>query len=435
MNRLKQRHLVLPLAFIALVFAAEVESQDKAKRQTLLEARKGHKTKLVENAYERAGPAKLPPTKIFDLVQYPSRVGKLSAYLTPDPKDKKTRPIVIWMGDGFEGLTESLWEEETAMLREAGFLVCCPSVRGENENPGKFELAYGEVDDLVAAVDYVSKLAYVDSKRVYLLGYGRGGTLSLLTALATDKIRAAFSLCGYVSMDALLADGKGYGNTPFDAKDKKERTLRSASAFIETLKTPTFYFGLRGTKSVVGVKEMGKRSLGAKAPLSVSIVKHDDEAEFGPPMIDLILGKLKKDTGPKCQISISSKDVAEAMQEHMKALEKQENATREAGDLRTLARLKEALADFSKAHKLDHYFIGRDKAAMEGALKDAGKEWKVLSGLETERDDDGKNYYYFSVSTTFPLTLKNVFAASKQCASFAKKHKLQYDGWGTKPIP
>ncbi|MDF1662691.1 MAG: prolyl oligopeptidase family serine peptidase, partial [Planctomycetota bacterium] len=182
MNRLKKLPLLLSLALLALTFASEAESQDKTKPQTLLEARKGYKTKLIENAYERSGPAKFPPARIFDLVQYPSKVGKLSAYLTPDPKDKKKHPVVIWIGDGFDGLKKSLWEEDTAMLRDAGFLVCCPSFRGENENPGQFELAYGEVDDVVAAVDYVSKLSYVDSKRVYLLGYGRGGTLAMLAA-------------------------------------------------------------------------------------------------------------------------------------------------------------------------------------------------------------------------------------------------------------
>lgn len=435
MTLLKKLPLHLVLALLALAFASEAESQDKAKSQTLMEARRGHKTKLIENAYERSGPAKFPPPKIFDLVQYPSPVGKLSAYFTPDPKDKKKHPVVIWLGDGFDGLKKSLWEEDTAMLREAGFLVFCPSLRGENENPGKFELAYGEVDDVVAAVNFVSKVSCVDSKRVYLLGYGRGGTLALLAALATEKLRAAFSLSGFVSMDALLGDGKGYGNTPFDLKDKTERRLRSASAFIETLKTPTYYFGLSDSKSSQGVKAMAKSALAAKAPLSVSILKHDAEAEFAPPMIDLILGKIKKDTGPQCQIGMTGGEVALALKRHRDALEKQEKATREAGDLRTLARLKEALADFSKAHKLDHYFIGRNKAAIEVALKDAGAQWKAFSALETEQDEDGNDYYYFSVSTTFPLTLKNVFEASKSCAAFAKKHGLQYDGWGTKPVP
>lgn len=418
-----------------VILLGESQAQEKAPTKTLMEARQGHKTKLIDSAYERSGPAKFPPPKIFELIQYPSTVGKLSAYLSPDPKDKVKRPLVIWMGDSFDGLKKALWEEETAALRDSGLLLCCPSFRGENENPGQFELAYGEVTDLVALVDHLGKLSYVDSKRIYVVGYGRGGTLALLAALATNKLRAAFSLCGYVSMNALLKDGKGYGNTPFDLKSEKEKRLRSASAFIETLKTPSYYFGLSGSKSVGGVKDMGKRALAAKAPLSISIVNHDSEAEFIPPMLDLVISKIEKDKGKTCQIEVKPAELEMAMKQHMAALEKQEAAIREAGDLRTLARLKEALADFSKPHKLDHYFLGRDKAKMEKAVAAAAAQWKKSSKLEEEQDDKGKSYYYFSVSTTFPLSLENVFSASKACAAFAKKWGLQYDGWGTKPIP
>ena len=45
------------------------------------------------------------------------------------------------------------------------FVLAIPSVRGENANPGKYEMFYGEIEDLEEARKYVASLPYVDSNR------------------------------------------------------------------------------------------------------------------------------------------------------------------------------------------------------------------------------------------------------------------------------
>jgi dipeptidyl aminopeptidase/acylaminoacyl peptidase len=57
-----------------------------------------------------------------------------------------------------------------------------PSLRGGNDNPGRHGGFYGEVDDVLAAHDYLSRQPYVDPKRIYPGGHSTGGTLALLTA-------------------------------------------------------------------------------------------------------------------------------------------------------------------------------------------------------------------------------------------------------------
>ena len=55
---------------------------------------------------------------------------------------------------------------------------------------------YGEVEDLLAAIDYVKKKSSVDQKRIYVVGQKRnGGTLALLAATTGDTdVRAFFAL-------------------------------------------------------------------------------------------------------------------------------------------------------------------------------------------------------------------------------------------------
>src|SRR5207247_1321869 len=128
--------------------------------------------------------------------------GNLVAYLTDDPRDGRRHPAVVWAHGGFGGIgaDEVAADGYLDTFAKAGLVVMVPSWRGENDNPGKFELFYGEVDDALAAVEYVSRLPYVDPARVYLVGHSSGGTVTLLAAESTDRLRAAFSLAGAPDM-------------------------------------------------------------------------------------------------------------------------------------------------------------------------------------------------------------------------------------------
>ena len=52
----------------------------------------------------------------------------------------------------------------------------------------------GEVDDVLAAIDFVRKRADVDPKRVYLGGHSTGATLALLVAASQPPVRAVFGV-------------------------------------------------------------------------------------------------------------------------------------------------------------------------------------------------------------------------------------------------
>ncbi len=199
----------------------------------LMQARAGFQTTIIKPQIIADGPPPTPPQgSNFQLVRYPSPAGNLAAYLSVDPSDGRKHPAIVWAHGGFGGIDEGTWEEGSPekIFAKAGLVVMAPSWRGEADNPGQYEMFYGEVNDAVAAVEYVSKLPYVDPKRVYMAGHSTGGTITLLAVEATDKLRAAFPFGGAPDMRTVVGfTGIGYGNTPFNHKDKKERRLARRS--------------------------------------------------------------------------------------------------------------------------------------------------------------------------------------------------------------
>src|SRR5207253_1065026 len=80
---------------------------------SLKEARQGFKTKLVQRESEKE-PVPDPPPGVFRKVHFDSPVGKLAAYLTPDPKDGKKHPAIIWITGGDCNSIGPLWTEGPA---------------------------------------------------------------------------------------------------------------------------------------------------------------------------------------------------------------------------------------------------------------------------------------------------------------------------------
>jgi acetyl esterase/lipase len=212
--------------------------------ETLVSARSTFHTKVVADE-EQPQPPDPPPASI-QLVKYDAAPGKLAAYLTPDPKDSAKHPAIIWITGGDSNSIGDVWspadprDDQTArQYREAGVVTMYPSLRGGNNNPGQREGFYGEVDDVLAAADFLSKQPYVDPSRIYLGGHSTGGTLVLLVAAAApkDKFRAVLSF-GPVH-DVASYDG---AFSPFDTSNRREFELRSPARWINTVSTPTFVF-------------------------------------------------------------------------------------------------------------------------------------------------------------------------------------------------
>ncbi len=320
----------------------------------LFEERKGHQPQWRASSYKADGPADVPPKELFELIHYTSPAGRLAAYVTPNPGDGKRHPAMVWAHGGFGGIGDFFWsaqakrnDQSARAFREAGIVLMAPSWRGENDNPGRFELFYGEIEDMLAAVEYVKTLPYVDPERVYIGGHSTGGTVTLLSAVASDKFRAAFSLGGMPDGEAVLGDGKGYGNIPYNPRSRLDHQLRSAIRYTQFIKRPTFYFEGQRSAYTAAAAAMQARAKLTGAPFHAFDMP-GDHFDILHPLTHLIARKILADTGPKCSITI------------------------------TEAEAKQAYGDAFAANVAE---------ALRGWIKEGGDLSKALADLE---DDDGE---------------------------------------------
>jgi len=221
-------------ALIVLLTASLAAQENNAKpsvRSSYLEERARFHTKLI-----RRGPApgsqNLPTLPAgIDTITYASGDLTLRAWLSvPDAARLRPAPALVFFHGGSE--QNAFFVEQAQAFRDAGFVVLFPMLRGENGNPGVWELLFGEIDDAAAAVRWIAAQPFVDPSRIYIYGHSTGAAVSLFVSLRGDvPVRLGGSSAGLYTADNL----KGWTNAPFDVNDERERRMRTPIEFIQTM--------------------------------------------------------------------------------------------------------------------------------------------------------------------------------------------------------
>lgn len=296
----------------AAATAAPAPPPVPARPATLKEARQGFSTTLLAQNVPRE-PIPVAPPAVFRTVSYDAPVGKLAAFVTPDPGDGGRHPAIVWITGGDCNSIGDVWsaapannDQTAAAYRQAGLVMMFPSLRGGNENPGRKEGFLGEVDDVLAAADYLATLDYVDPARIYLGGHSTGGTLVLLVAENSDRFRAVFSF-------GPVDDVAGYGSDflPFDQRRPQELELRSPGRWLASIRSPTFVFeGMdRGNAGPFHAMNLASRN----PQLSFVPVDGADHFSVLAPMNRLIARKILEDTGPAAAFAFPEDAVRAAL--------------------------------------------------------------------------------------------------------------------------
>jgi dipeptidyl aminopeptidase/acylaminoacyl peptidase len=182
------------------------------------------------------------------------------------PEGKGPFPGVIYNHDGVKGLSTSTLAR-CQELAQKGYAVIAPTYRGEDGSEGKIEVAQGEVNDVLNALNLFGKLPRVDPKRVAFVGTSHGALVSLLAATKTDKVKALVFGYGVVDIyrwfdylkeskqlgeDALTQ--QVYGKGP---EDKPENfRIRHALTVLPNLRIPVLI--LQGDKDKIVPLEQGQ---------------------------------------------------------------------------------------------------------------------------------------------------------------------------------
>jgi dipeptidyl aminopeptidase/acylaminoacyl peptidase len=172
-------------------------------------------------------------------VTYSSTDLKLKGWLSENVGDGKKYPAVVYLHGGWSFGSED-WQD-AELFSKAGFVLFMPMLRGENGNPGFHESFLGEVDDAIAAGQFVSSLPNVDSKQVFIVGHSVGGILTTLVSMLPSPYRAAAAYDGYVDMKSWATELPN-AYIPYNPNSTEEVRVRNPMAFVPSLRLPLRLF-------------------------------------------------------------------------------------------------------------------------------------------------------------------------------------------------
>ena len=315
-----RRHFSIGLLLAGAGCSAKTEAEPQPKTRATLAGEKAKYQTVVHFPSSYGKPIDVPPKKIFHLVSYPSAVGGLGAFLTPDPGDGRKHPAIVWITGGESNSIDDMWtprnrenDQSAAAYRKAGIIMMLPSLRGGNQNPGKVEGLYGEVDDVLAAADYLAKLSYVDPARIYLGGHSTGGTLAMLVAETHgERFRAVFA-------SGPVEDGAFYGKwfIPYDFTKlpRQERVLRAPVEWLSDVKRRLFVvegFGGGETSNIDSLRAM--KSVNTNINITFVEVAGADHFSVLAPANEVVAQKILADTGQGPVFDLTAEEITRQAQ-------------------------------------------------------------------------------------------------------------------------
>ena len=148
----------------------------------------------------------LPACASERTIFYPSGTLKINAFIvSPEAmpqllsKDRyaasysaQQYPLILFNHGGISGLNENS-KRRCRELSARGYVVFASSFRGEDQSDGKIEVALGEVDDVLAGLNWLAQNAtiqHIDLERVVLVGFSHGALISLQAAKRAHRFKA-----------------------------------------------------------------------------------------------------------------------------------------------------------------------------------------------------------------------------------------------------
>ncbi len=426
LSRLSSPPVVPMRTFAFTVALLTAPATSSLGQSSLMQARQQFQTTILGEPRQQT-PLPRPPHQECEIVQYQAPLGKNWAYLHRPPRENVPAAAILWITGGFPVARggENAWrrspdtnEQSAAAFRESGIAMMFPTIRGTCDNPGRQESFYGEVEDILAAAEYLRQQEFVDPNRVYLGGHSTGATLALLTAEASDRFRAVFCF-------GPAAEANRYGTLTFDSENPKEWWIRSPIHFLDDIVTPTFVIEGEAGRSQC-LRDMADACLNPEVTFAL-IPGSDHFLPLGPVTHFLAQRVLQTHHRP------FEASVDEILQAYESYPGKQQNAK----DRERLERMRNDVESSKNTsfHRVDFFLEAATKPDLEdlrNPLETRGFRWQ-----ETTFQDHGDHRRYQArISQSISLARpEQLFETSGFLARLTWGTAVVYESWQATAVP
>jgi dipeptidyl aminopeptidase/acylaminoacyl peptidase len=135
------------------------------------------------------------------LVHYPSRDGKwtISAllYVPFNMARNGQNAAIVYIHGGPKSQTVTSFNRFIQFAANQGYMVLAPNYRGgtgygkEFENANLFDMGGGDLQDVLAGVDWIKQTGHLDPKKIAVMGGSYGGYLSMMAVTKAPDVWAA----------------------------------------------------------------------------------------------------------------------------------------------------------------------------------------------------------------------------------------------------
>src|SRR5271163_420570 len=135
------------------------------------------------------------------LVHYPSKDGKwtISAlvYVPFNLPRNGEHPAIVYVHGGPTAQTMNTFNRFIQYMANQGYIVIAPNYRGssgygkEFQQANLFDMGGGDLQDVLAAADWIKQTGYVDPKKLILMGGSYGGYLTMMGVTKAPEMWAA----------------------------------------------------------------------------------------------------------------------------------------------------------------------------------------------------------------------------------------------------
>ncbi len=135
------------------------------------------------------------------LVHYPSKDGKwtISAfvYVPYNLPRNGEHPVIVYVHGGPTAQTMNTFNRFVQYMANQGYIVIAPNYRGstgygkEFQQANLFDMGGGDLQDVLAAADWIKQTGYVDPKKLILMGGSYGGYLTMMGVTKAPELWAA----------------------------------------------------------------------------------------------------------------------------------------------------------------------------------------------------------------------------------------------------